>query len=205
VSQNAQVADVTSNAVRLSFTTQALANTFEGGPHADYLREAISQTLGADLLIDTVSGKDQPGSSASDAGPKRANGSGPVSWDAPTPAALKPEPETPDPVATPQDWTQRLAQNSPTKNGSANATSPHNSQTTGPATTPTNANNGGGEPASTMNGNASGNEKLANSFVEDEPSDDDEILEDSGLAGPDLVAEILGGTVIEEIIDEQPL
>src|SRR5690625_6559533 len=32
--------------VRLGFTTQALANTFANGPHVDYVREAIGQTLG---------------------------------------------------------------------------------------------------------------------------------------------------------------
>jgi DNA polymerase III subunit gamma/tau len=44
---------------------------------------------------------------------------------------------------------------------------------------------------------------VSTAVVADEPDASDPNLEDSGLVGAPLVARVLGGTVIDELIDEE--
>jgi len=198
VSQNAQVVDVTETTVKLGFTTQALANTFANGPHTDYVREAIAQTLGATLTVEPVlgnsggvaeapaRGSSQAASSAS--GPRDSR---PTSWDSPPPnqGATAPswEPE-PNHESQPQasvhavsvdeeaeekphrPWERAAAPSEIDENGDA---LPDNVRHL-PAPTPVGA-----------------------EF--EESSEDDEILENSDSVGIPLVQREMGGEIIEEI------
>jgi len=67
VSQNAQVAAASPDAVTLSFTTPQLATAFRVGPHADNVRTALHETLGLDVRVQT-----ELAEPAADAPPARA-------------------------------------------------------------------------------------------------------------------------------------
>ncbi len=54
VSENAQVAAVEDGAVKLAFSTPQLAQTFRTGPHSEHVRRAVLETLGFDARIEPV-------------------------------------------------------------------------------------------------------------------------------------------------------
>ncbi|WP_372594107.1 DNA polymerase III subunit gamma and tau [Actinotalea sp.] len=54
VSENAQVAAVEGGLVSLAFTTPQLATTFRTGPHGDHVRNALRETLGLDVRVESV-------------------------------------------------------------------------------------------------------------------------------------------------------
>ena len=85
VSENAQVAAVEDGAVKLSFSTPQLAQTFRTGPHSEHVRRAVLETLGFDARIEPVLGS-QGGTSTSRAESPSAGSArdqAAASWNAP--------------------------------------------------------------------------------------------------------------------------
>ena len=172
VSQNAQVAEVTADVVTLAFTTPQLATTFRTGPHPPNVQRALHETLGLDVRVET-----------SVAGAGAAGSSS-------RPASASPQVRP----ASPSSSTETA------RAGAASRTSSDD----GPARSGSGA--GRPRPQSSRpqpSRRARGDEPPpAEPPDEDEHSPDDPELEDSGLVGQPLVAQMLGGTVIDEITDE---
>src|SRR5690625_1289371 len=203
VSQNAQVVDVTDTTVRLGFTTQALANTFANGPHVDYVREAIGQTLGANLTVEPVmgSGSGEANANAANSSARSANtqprDSRPTSWDSPPPNAGATAPEW-DPDPTPPQSSVQSQPHSET-DPEARLAQPHRPWET--AGTSSQIDENGEEiPDNVRHLPTATPGPVAAEF--DESSEDDEILENSDSVGVPLVQRELGGEIIEEISDE---
>jgi len=70
VSQNALVADLDATTLRLSFTAPGLATAFRGGSHADVVKQAVRETLGFDVRVESILA--EPGGGA----PASTDGSG---------------------------------------------------------------------------------------------------------------------------------
>ena len=106
VSENAQVASVSADAVSLAFTTPQLATTFRTGPHGEHVRRALRDTLGLDVRVESVIAPAGAGASApTEVETARADRSSPApgtpskaqaeaSWGAPSagPSAAAPSP-----------------------------------------------------------------------------------------------------------------
>src|SRR5690625_3610240 len=189
--------------VRLGFTTQALANTFANGPHVDYVREAIGQTLGANLTVEPVmgSGSGEANANAANSSARSANtqprDSRPTSWDSPPPNAGATAPEW-DPDPTPPQSSVQSQPHSET-DPEARLAQPHRPwETTG--TSSQIDENGEEIPDNVRHLPTATPGPVAAEF--DESSEDDEILENSDSVGVPLVQRELGGEIIEEISDE---
>ncbi|PVU82566.1 DNA polymerase III subunit gamma and tau [Cellulomonas sp. WB94] len=70
VSQNALVADLDATTLRLSFTAPGLATAFRGGAHADVVKQAVRETLGFEVRVESILA--EPGGGA----PASTDGSG---------------------------------------------------------------------------------------------------------------------------------
>jgi DNA polymerase-3 subunit gamma/tau len=234
--QNAKVASLTNDTLRLSFTTAALAATFRGGHHAEIVQQAVRETLGFDVRVE---GHLEEGSTD----PVRPDRSAaPRGW-APVedqPEALSTAPVPPAPVPPAPDLPTML----PPLAGAAGPTgasgsdwpevaTPGGRQTTdnqsnrtpapAPAPAPAPRSDGRGERggSTTVRGSRSAAARSGSSQAPpaarsssvarpspgpaDEEPDHDErdapIVEESGLTGAPLVAQLLGGTVIDEVVD----
>lgn len=209
VSQNAQVVDVTETSVRLGFTTPALANTFVNGPHPDHVREAIGQTLGVDLVVEPVTGSgSNPSSSAGGktsgiASSSTPPDSRPTSWDSPSTGNDPVPASSPQSGPTPSSSTQpgrESSSQSPPSHAQSSSAQPSSTQAQRgweTAGTPSKINSNGEDvPDNVRTLPTAGVNALAEDF---EPSEDDEILEDSDSVGVPLVQREMGGEIIEEI------
>ncbi len=243
VSQNAQVASVDADVVRLAFTTPQLAQTFRTGPHAEHVRRALHETLGLDARVEPVlapSGGD-PAPRAADApgtptreqaeaswgAPARQGQGGPVASDRPGTQTSTPAPaEASNPSAAPPGRSSasprrapeaRPTGPSPASDGVPDAPEPDEEPEQpepGPAPERRSAarpDHGRGTPATappsrpTPPQPPSPSRPAAPAPAPNDGSDaspDDPELVGSGLVGAPLIAQMLGGTVIDEIPDE---
>jgi DNA polymerase-3 subunit gamma/tau len=180
VSQNAQVTEVTADVVTLAFSTPQLATTFRTGPHPANVQRALHETLGLDVRVETTigvaaSGPEAPRESGTAA--ERAA----ASWDVPSEPPTDQEATPPDDGARPGP-APRPAPETPGPSGNVRAARPSTRPSTRPAPRDT-------APAAPVDqvGDA---------------SPDDADLDDSGLVGTPLVVQMLGGTVIDELTED---
>jgi DNA polymerase-3 subunit gamma/tau len=265
VSQNALVADLDATTLRLSFTAPGLATAFRGGTHADVVKQAVRETLGFDVRVESVLAEPGAGSPASadgsgdhDADPAhssssprgrgrgtgdttvrsgRPGGAGSItpaqaaaSWDspgttaavptafAPTPTAIAPDdtvPSATSPDAAPDDAiavdpaVDPTADAHPAPDEDPGAPEPYDDDPGEPAHYPAPEGHDHavvGHPVSAREAAerayAAGRESAHQAQVEDDPSPDDPDLMSTSLTGAPLVAQLLGGTVIDEQLDD---
>jgi DNA polymerase-3 subunit gamma/tau len=265
VSQNALVADLDATTLRLSFTAPGLATAFRGGTHADVVKQAVRETLGFDVRVESVLAEPGAGSPASadgsgdhDADPAhssssprgrgrgtgdttvrsgRPGGAGSItpaqaaaSWDSPgttaavptafvpTPPANAPDdtvPSATSPDAVPDDAiavdpaVDPTADAHPAPDEDPGAPEPYDDDPGEPAHYPAPEGHDHavvGHPVSAREAAerayAAGRESAHQAQVEDDPSPDDPDLMSTSLTGAPLVAQLLGGTVIDEQLDD---
>ena len=267
VSQNALVADLDATTLRLSFTAPGLATAFRGGAHADVVTQAVRETLGFDVRVESVLAEpggavpasadgsgdhdaDPAHSSSSPRGRGRGTGDTTVRNGLPggaasiTPAQAAASWDSP--VASPVLSTALAgvpidaAPGAPATNdragaGSASAATDAGSRADADTDPGANAaadedpgapepdDDDPGEPAlyATPEGHdhalvehavsareaaerayAAGRESAHRAQVEDDSSPDDPDLMSTTLTGAPLVAQLLGGTVIDEQLDD---
>ncbi|MET0789482.1 MAG: DNA polymerase III subunit gamma and tau [Cellulomonas sp.] len=187
--RNAQVAELDATTLRIAFDNPALATTFRNGAHADVVARAVRETLGFDVRVEGILAEQvssAPGPAASPTpSPRTDDRANPravtpaeaaASWDDEPPAAEPPDDEPGEP-------------------GEA-APPPHDLAPEPP-----------GAPApgtARERGMAAARESAARVIpgVPDEPSPDDPDITTSSLIGAPLVAQMLGGTVIDEQLDD---
>jgi DNA polymerase-3 subunit gamma/tau len=229
VGQNAQVHDLDSSVLRLSFPTAGLVDRFRD--HSDVVARAVHETLGFAVHVQAVLAGADPGSSG-DASAVRTPAEGNAVTHVPTgsPAATPPHgipsaaqaaaswdaPAGPQPAAS-----TRAAGAAAAPRGTARAV-------VGPTAGPAAPQAAGDEPAASPRaagdepdddpsedddapylpeddrddpGDAVPEEPLVGAPRDDEPSPDDPVIEGSNLVGAPLVARLLGGTVIDEQVD----
>jgi len=262
VSQNALVADLDATTLRLSFTAPGLATAFRGGTHADVVKQAVRETLGFDVRVESVlaePGAGAPtastdGSGDHDADPEhssssprgrgrgtgdttvrsgRPGGAGSMtpaqaaaSWDSPTAAPAVPTAIATTPAVSAPEATA--------PGGTSPDTAPDDAATVDPVAVahvapdddpgaPEPYDDDPGEPAhhpapeghdhavvehpvsardAAERAYAAGRESAHQAQVEDDPSPDDPDLMSTSLTGAPLVAQLLGGTVIDEQLDD---
>ena len=198
VSQNALIVDLTTSTLTLSFSAPGLANAFRTGPHAEIVQRAVRETLGFDVRVEGVlaeagangaagggaspsSGRGASGGS-SGGPPSGARTSGPASGvDRARAEASWADVEPPDdiePVEHPNDrsaGSRGQAQSAP---ASARAAGEH------------------------AHADALRAAAAAPPAAEDSPQPDDPDISTSQLSGAPLVAQMLGGMVIDEQFDD---
>lgn len=230
LAQNAQVVELSGGILKIGFPSSGLVSTFRNGPHTEPLQRALAETLGLQARIEAVVEGEVPATSGAGAAPvvDRAAEAA-ADWARPArqpePAAqAQPAPPS-QPVEPPQDAHQERrrpepAQQNPRDSGAPTAPEP---QRSGPDRRPPWEDDAGAPPAEEPPPAEppdepeppmpSARERIAaaqaaarpagHGQVVDEPHESDPNLEDSGLVGAPLVSRMLGGTVIDEYIDEE--
>ena len=186
VSQNAQVGELTATTLTLAFAAPGLANAFRSGVHAQMVQRAVRETLGFDVRVEGSLADAGPGAApTADGSPsERSNvtgwraGAGPVLDRAHAEASWTDEEPTDEPEAF-----------EPGEPGAAHA----------PAQAPAGTARTAGEHAHAEAARRAASAPVA---AEDSPQPDDPDLSTSRLTGPPLVAQMLGGTVIEDQIGD---
>jgi DNA polymerase III subunit gamma/tau len=229
VGPNAQVAELDSTTLRLAFGNANLANTFRGSGHADVVARAVRETLGFDVRVDAVVG--DPGASSTPGGgerpapgpavdapaggaPERASRpAGPAVPDAPRPASGAGR-DAARGAAADDGWQAPPPDDAPPWDDEPPLAEPPDDdpgQPAGPSASLSDAPARGAAPAgpsarelgmARAAREAGASASRAASFAEDEPSPDDPDIASSGLVGAPLIAQMLGGTVIDEQLDE---
>ena len=182
--RNAQVADLDATTLRIAFDNPALATTFRNGAHADVVARAVRETLGFDVRVEGIlaeqaaapAPKEAPARPVNDRENPRAvtPAEAAASWDDEPPAPEPPDEEPGEPAHAPEP---------PEDLG-------------GPPAAP--------QGSARERGMAAARESAARAVpgVPDEPSPDDPEISGSSLIGAPLVAQMLGGTVIDEQLDD---
>jgi DNA polymerase-3 subunit gamma/tau len=194
VSQNAQVGELTPTSLTLLFPGPGLATAFRGGPHAEVVQRAVRETLGFDVRVEgrVGDGAGAPGSAASrplaaapSDGPRGARAAGPVAPD-----------RVVDRASAEASWATVEPPDDDIPEGPAVDVVPPDLET----------------PRERTSARAAGERAHAESMrrtvasgptVEDSPSPDDPDIASSHLTGPPLVAQMLGGTVIDEQLGDE--
>jgi DNA polymerase-3 subunit gamma/tau len=185
VSQNAQVGELTASTLTLAFAAPGLANAFRSGVHAEMVQRAVRETLGFEVRVEGLLADAGPGAAPTAAGSPseqsnvtgRRAGTGPVLDRAQAEASWTDE--------EPTDVLEAFEPGEPGEPGAAQA----------PA---------GGARTAGEHAHAEAARRAASAPVaaEDSPQPDDPDLSTSRLTGPSLVAQVLGGTVIEDQIGD---
>lgn len=217
--RNAQVAELDASTLRLAFSTGQLAATFRNGGHDAVVARAVRETLGFDVRVEGIVGDQaaRPSTSpasapASTGAADRAGGTpaGPqavspaqaaASWDEEPPLPEPPDDEPPHPDEPPRSGAGDRPGAGPRPDGVASGpTAGRGAPSPDPRTT-------GGQLSARERGTAAAaRDSAARSTardVVDEPSPDDPDITSSTLVGAPLVAQMLGGTVIDEQVDDQ--
>ncbi|MGV8979335.1 MAG: DNA polymerase III subunit gamma and tau [Cellulomonas sp.] len=267
VSQNALVSDLDATTLRLSFTAPGLATAFRGGAHADVVKQAVRETLGFDVRVESVLAEPGGGAPASVDGsgdhdadpahssssprgrgrgtgdttvrPGRAGGPGSISpaqaaasWDSPGSGPGSPATNDQAAAGRPPVGTAAVSRDAAGEAPSGYPAPGHaapGDAVPDPAApdedpgAPEPADDDPGEPAlyappdghdhapddhavsareAAERAYAAGRESAHRAQVEDDPSPDDPDLMSSSLTGAPLVAQLLGGTVIDEQLDD---
>ncbi|MCU1432794.1 MAG: polymerase subunit gamma and tau, partial [Actinotalea sp.] len=228
VSQNAQVSEVTAVTVTLAFTTPQLATTFRTGPHAENVQRALHETLGIDVRIETALAESAtasavpapspvPGTTGVDEIGRVSASDAEASWTTPVAAATAEAPASDsdavdlqpggsgrpvagapdaDPYADVPDGPEPDPE--PDPGGPLRSAAPAGRATAGSS---------GGSPSMPRRpwtARAATPSPASPTVIEDgdDADPDDPELASSGLVGAPLVAQMLGGTVIDEIPDD---
>ncbi|WP_456785973.1 DNA polymerase III subunit gamma and tau [Cellulomonas sp. P5_C5] len=181
--RNAQVAELDATTLKVAFDNPALATTFRNGAHADVVARAVRETLGFDVRVEgilaeqaTVAPAPAPAASrpaAEDRGNPRAV--------TPAEAAASWDDEPPMPEPPDDEPGEPAVPDAP----------PQDIAPPAPGTARERGMAAARESASRSNPN-----------VPDDPSPDDPDITTSSLIGAPLVAQMLGGTVIDEQLDD---
>ena len=201
VSQNAQVGELTGNTLSLVFSSTGLATAFRNGSHSEVVQRALLETLGVDVRVEGALAGAENGAASSVAGaPPVAEGRR---------AAVPMAPPARSPAAS--------AAGSPST-GSPSAASPASAPSdvapseVAPSVVPPPWDVPGGTPPSAQSPGVrsrpstaqSPEEVAADSYAQamSEIDDSDPTLDESSTIGVPLIAEMLGGTIIEEQVDQ---
>jgi DNA polymerase-3 subunit gamma/tau len=183
-SQYAQVLSVDEQTLRLGFSNSGALAMFARGAHPELVRQALIDVLGLDVRVEAV-----PLDQASPATTPPATT--PPATTSPTTTSPEPTlPETRPLAATPPSPTTGPSSSGPRADSDPPPDPPDDDP--GPPGQPAPrrpAGEGAGGPASAV--------QVPVAPEDDTWSRDDEDAEDSGLAGPQVVEQILGGRVIE--------
>ena len=192
VSQNAQVGDLTNTTLTLAFSAPGLATAFRSGVHAEIVQRAVRETLGFDVRVEgvlaepgaiaqpTAGGRTPPDSATSAS-------AGPAGGSAPVPGRERAEASWAD--VEPPDHIEAVE---PARGAPAEPELPR------AEIDPTTA-RAAGEHAHAA---AMRRAAAAPAAAADSPQPDDPDLTTSHLTGPPLVAQMLGGTVIDEQVGD---
>ena len=225
--QNAQVVELGGGVLRIGFPSTGLVSTFRNGPHTEPLQRALSETLGLQARIEAVvEGETPAGATPAPVADRAAEAA--ADWARP---ARQPEPAQPTAARRPgpAQATAPEPSRDPRRQPPSHdlPVAPPQPQTSGPDRRPPWEDDPGVPPAEepppaeppaepappSEPGPRSARERIAAAQAAagpaadpdavDEPDHSDPNLEDSGLVGAPLVTRMLGGTVIDEYIDEE--
>jgi DNA polymerase-3 subunit gamma/tau len=203
LSEHTQVLDYDGTRLLLGIQTEGLANTFRRGHHAELVRQALSEVLGVEAIVEGIPAAQSGRSVSPTAGAARLS-------DAPSPAS--PPPASPPPAAPPAAASSRVAGAPPSATSPpvrpatslsasatpASATSPAAGRSAAaperPSTPMQRARAAVAREANTRNTSASSS-AADDSMV----SADDEDIEEAVAVGQPVIARVLGGTVIGEL------
>ena len=181
--RNAQVAELDATTLKVAFDNPALATTFRNGAHADVVARAVRETLGFDVRVEGVlaeQGAPPPPAATTAPRPAPDDRSNPR---AVTPAEAAASWDDEPPIVEPPD-------DEPGEPVTA-AAPPQDLAPPAPGTARERGVAAARESASRTATN-----------VPDDPSPDDPDITTSSLIGAPLVAQMLGGTVIDEQLDD---
>ncbi|GEL99079.1 DNA polymerase III subunit gamma and tau [Cellulomonas terrae] len=181
--RNAQVAELDATTLKVAFDNPALATTFRNGAHADVVARAVRETLGFDVRVEGILAEQA------------------TSAPAPAPAAPRPaadersNPRAVTPAEAAASWDDEPPMPEPPDDEPGEPAIPDAPpQDLAPPAPGT----------ARERGMAAARESASrsNPTVPDDPSPDDPDITTSSLIGAPLVAQMLGGTVIDEQLDD---
>jgi len=186
VSQNAQVGELTGTTLTLLFPGPGLASAFRAGPHADVVQRAIRETLGVDVRVEGRVAESGPGASAGPAPARSGGGAGRTA-----PPSRDRSDRVVDRATAEASWAMVEPPEDDIPEGPTVDVVPPDLEPPQPRPSARAA----GEQA-----HAAAAQRAAASApaVEDSPDPDDPDIAGSHLTGAPLVAQLLGGTVIDE-------
>jgi len=209
VSQNAQVGELSNNTLSLVFASAGLATAFRNGSHSEIVQRALHETLGVEVRVEgTLAGSDAPAAAARPAAPA-----------APAPAApAAPAPERErriPPVSSPGRAAAATGAGS-AASGASQASAPSSASSPSATSSPSAV-----SPASSAPSPAGPSSEAPpwdapeSSWASVEPpheeddyerargeiDESDPRIEETGAIGVPLIAEMLGGTIIEEHLE----
>ncbi|GAA2720425.1 DNA polymerase III subunit gamma and tau [Cellulomonas aerilata] len=194
VSQNAQVGELTSSTLTLLFPGPGLATAFRAGPHAEIVQRAVRETLGFDVRVE---GRVGDGASAGAPGAAaRPSGAEPARESRGPRDAPARRDRVVDRAAAEASWDAVEPPDDDIPEGPTVDQVPPDLEV----------------PQARSSARAAGERAHAASVqrtvaagppVEDSPSPDDPDIATSNLTGPPLVAQLLGGTVIDEQVGDE--
>ncbi|MBO3102135.1 DNA polymerase III subunit gamma and tau [Cellulomonas fengjieae] len=180
--RNAQVADLDATTLRVAFDNPALATTFRNGAHADVVARAVRETLGFDVRVEGILAE-------------QAAAPAPVSAPAPRAADDRSNPRAVTPAEAAASWDDEppIVEPSDDEPGEPAAPDAPPPDVAPPA-----------RGTARERGTAAARESASRTAtsVPDDPSPDDPDITTSSLSGAPLVAQMLGGTVIDEQLDD---
>ena len=210
VSQNAQVGELTGTTLSLVFSSAGLATAFRNGSHSDVVQRALHETLGVDVRVEgTLAGAEGATAAASAGAP--ASASAPVEGTRASVPMSPPARNAAAPSAGSPDFGSPSEETASAGSGSSAASA--SSPASAPSDTPPPWDVAGGAPSSapdpaTLSSSPrtapSPAETDADSYAQamQEIDASDPVLEDTASMGVPLIAEMLGGTIIDEQVDE---
>ncbi|QTE29236.1 DNA polymerase III subunit gamma and tau [Pengzhenrongella sicca] len=182
VSQNAQVGELTSTTLTLTFAAAGLANAFRSGVHAEMVQRAVRETLGFEVRVEGSLAEAAPAARPAASSAATSGGSGSAPRSAPVLDRARAE----------ASW--------------ADVEPPDHLEAVEPAF------DAGPEPAHESSAREAGEHAHAAALrraaegpapAEDSPQPDDPDITTSNLIGAPLVAQMLGGTVIDEQVGDE--
>jgi DNA polymerase-3 subunit gamma/tau len=177
LSEHTQVLDYDGKRLLLGIQTEGLTTTFRRGQHAELVRQALSEVLGVEAVVEGVPAAQsaQSGSPTYPAAPSAVSpsstGSSPVSASSAGSSAVSPSSPASSPVAAPAPASRPERPSTPMQRARAVVAQEASARTTG----------------------------LSPSVADDSmASADDENIEDADAVGQPVIMRVLGGTVIAQ-------
>jgi len=227
VSQNAQVGELTGSTLSLVFSSAGLATAFRNGSHSEVVQRALHETLGVDVRVEgTLAGAEgATGGPATGAVPVAGRAASPVEASAPaTEVSDSPAPATrhvprvgSPSVASPAGngpssvspggsaaSTRSPAASAPSPGGPPSDTAPPSDPTPPSRTAPPWDAPGRTPPSAPSPGEPPPPESDEDAYARARSEIDasDPTIDESRTMGVPLIAEMLGGTIIEEQTDQ---
>jgi DNA polymerase-3 subunit gamma/tau len=182
LSEHTQVLDYDGKRLLLGIQTEGLTATFRRGQHAELVRQALSEVLGVEAVVEGIpatqspgSGSSTPAAASSPATPSPATSSPGASSPAPAPAPAQP---TPGPPPAPTSAAQAPAE-----------------ATRAQPSTPRQR----GRAAVALEARARNSSSVPSAADDSMVSADDEDIEEADSVGQPVIMRVLGGTVIGEL------